>query len=430
MTKRRGAGEGSIYKRKNGKGKSKWAASVTIGRDEEGNLKRKTFYGATRKEVTDKLNEVLNTVSNGTYREPAKIKFSEWLDIWLNDYKKRGFKATTFESYESHSRLHIKPAIGYIKLSQLTTTHLQRLYNDKLDGGRSDSKKGGLSAKSVKEIHGVIYGALEQAKKEGMITINPADAVVLPKLEKPKIMFFDSEQVAIFLTAARETHYFMAYYLELATGLRRGELLGLRWKDVDMENRTVSVNQGLVRTKQGLVFQIPKTNKAIRTISIPPGVATELKNHKKLQAEKKLQAGEAWHKEIIFLTNEPELNDLVFTNEIGQPIDPRALTRHFERLIDKINMDIEMTGKKKNWKQEDVEAKKLTKISFHGLRHTYATLCLQQGVDMKTTQENLGHFDPGFTLSVYSGVTDKMKQNATDKIGNLLDACFKRTEKS
>jgi len=115
-------------------------------------------------------------------------------------------------------------------------------------------------------------------------------------------------------------------------------------------------------------------------------------------------------------------------NEIGQPVDPRALTRHFERLIEKVNKDIEETGKKENWKQENIEAKKLTKISFHGLRHTYATLCLQQGVDMKTTQENLGHFDPGFTLSVYSGVTKKMRQDATDKIGGLLSACLTRKQ--
>ena len=422
MARRRGAGEGSIYKRKNGKGKSKWAASITIGQDDKGKPKRKTFYGETREEVKNKLNEVLSKISHGTYREPAKIKFSEWLDTWLNDYKKRHLRTTTWESYESHSRLHIKPAIGYIKLSQLTTTHLQRLYNDKLDGGRSDNKKGGLSAKSVKEIHGVIYGALEQAKKEGMIIINPADAVVLPKVEKPEIKFFDSEEVAIFLTAARETHYFVAYYLELATGLRRGELLGLRWKDVDLEYKSITVTQGLLRSKDGLIFQPPKTKQSHRTISIPVGVTTELKNHKKKQAEIKLKAGEAWHKELIFLTRKPEPNDLVFTNEIGQPVDPRALTRHFERLIERINKDIEIAGEEKCWKQEDIETKKLKRISFHDLRHTYATLSLQQGVDMKTTQENLGHFDPGFTLSVYSGVTNRMKQKSTDKIGELLNS--------
>ncbi len=424
MAKKRGAGEGSIYKRKHGKGKSKWAASVIVGHDEEGKPKRKTFYGATRGEVSEKLNDVLVKANNGTYKEPAKIKLSEWLDIWLNDYMKNSLRATTWDSYEVQIRRHLKPAIGYVKLNQLTTTHLQKLYNDKLAGGRSDNKKGGLSVKSVKYMHGVIYGALEQAKKEGMLTINPADSVKLPKLEKPDIKFFDSDQVSTFLVAAKDTHYFMFYYLTLATGLRRGELLGLRWRNVDLQALTVSVNQGLVRSKQGLIFQAPKTKLAKRTINIPPEVAAELKAHKSRQSEKRLAAGVAWQKELIFLSDEPETNDLVFTNEIGQPVDPRALTRHFERIIEKVNKDIEETGKKENWKQEDIEAKKLTKISFHGLRHTYATLCLQQGVDMKTTQENLGHFDPGFTLSVYSGVTHKMKQESTEKIGNLLKTCL------
>ncbi len=427
MAKKRGAGEGTIYKRKHGKGNSKWAAALIIGYDEEGKPKRKTFYGATRSEVQDKLNKVLNKVSTGTYKEPSKTKLSKWLDNWLNDYMKNSLRPTTWESYEVQIRKHIKPAIGYLKLSQVTTSHLQKLYNDKLSGNRSDNKQGGLSVKSVRYIHGIIYGALEQAKKEGMIAINPADAVKLPKLERPEVKYFDSDQVALFLSYAKETHYFTAYYLEVATGLRRGELLGLRWKNVDLQNKSVTVSQGLVRTKQGLVFQPPKTKLGRRTISIPANVSEVLKFHHKQQDRLKEKAESAWVNELIFANkDQPESNDLVFTNEIGKPVDPRALTRHFERLIDKINRDIELIGEKGDWKQEDIEAKKIEKISFHGLRHTYATLCLQQGVDMKTIQENLGHFDPGFTLSVYSGVTDKMKQESTDKIGSILEYCLNK----
>ncbi|MFO8023499.1 MAG: tyrosine-type recombinase/integrase [Perlabentimonas sp.] len=425
MAKKRGAGEGSIYKRKHGKGKSKWAAAVTIGHDEEGKPKRKTVYGATRGEVSEKLNNILVSVNSGTYKEPAKITVAEWLDTWLNDYMKNSLRATTWHSYEVQIRRHLKPAIGHLKLNQLTTSHLQRLYNDKLSGGRCDNKKGGLSAKSVRYMHGVIYGSLEQAKKEGMLIINPADSVKLPKLEKPDIEFFDSDQIAVFLNEAKKTQYFTAYYLELATGLRRGELLGLRWKDIDLLARTVTVNQGLVRTKQGLVFQAPKTKQSKRTISIPADVAEILKFHKKRQNGLKEKAGLAWAIEHVFLQEKPEPNDLVFTNEIGRPLDPSSLTRHFKRLIVKINQEIEVVGKREKWKQEDIEVKKLPpKISFHGLRHTYATLCLQLGVDMKTTQENLGHFDPGFTLSVYSNVTQKMNQEATDKINNALLACL------
>ena len=400
---KRGNGEGSIYKRKHGKGSSLWAASITIGVNEEGKPMRKTYYGPTRNSVADKLNEALAKTKNGTYKEPAKILVREWLDTWLNDYMKNSIRVTTFENYEVQVRLHLKPAIGHVRLSQLTTAHLQKLYNEKLTGDRADHKQGGLSAKSVRIIHGVIYGALEQAKKEGMIIINPADSVKLPRLEKPEIKFFDSDQVTVFLAAAKESHYFTAYYLELATGLRRGELLGLRWKDVDLNARTISVNQGLVRTKQGLVFHPPKTKQGKRTISIPVDVAGVLKFHEKRQNNFREEAGSAWQKQLTFLSLMPEDNDLVFTNEIGKPIEPRALTRHFERLLERAG---------------------LPNICFHDLRHTFATLCLQQGVDMRTTSENLGHYDPGFTLSVYAGATTKMKQEATDKIGALLKDCI------
>jgi integrase len=404
MAKRRGAGEGSIYKRKDGTPKSKWAASVIVGYDPEtNNPKRKTFYGASRKEVVDKLNHILIKTNNGTYNEPAKLKLADWLDTWLNDYMKSSLRPTTWASYEVQVRKHIKPSLGQVKLSQLTTTHLQRLYNDKLEGGRGEQKGGGLSPRSVRYIHAVLRGALEQAKKEGMLIINPADAVKLPTHEKKEINFFDNEAVSVFLSKAKGTHYFAVYYLELATGLRRGELLGLRWADIDLHNGTVSVNRGLIRLKGGLAFQAPKTKLAKRTISIPPGVVAELKAHKVKQAEKQMAAGKLWKQEQVFLDGKAEKNDLVFTNEIGEPVCPRALTRHFERLLKKVG---------------------LPKIAFHDLRHTYATLCLQQGVDMKTTSENLGHFDPGFTLSVYSGVTNKMKQEATDKIGDLLANCL------
>jgi integrase len=426
MAKKRGAGEGTIHKRKHGKGNSLWCAVVTVGYDENNKRIRKTFYGPTRQVVAEKLNDVITQTKQGTFREPSKMPISEWLDTWLNDYMKHSLRATTFESYEVQVRKHLKPSIGAVRLHQLTTAHLQKLYNEKLTAGRADGKQGGLSVKSIRYLHGVIYGALEQAKKEGMIIINPSDSVKLPKLEKPDVKFFDSEQVSAFLQAAQNTPYFTAYYLELATGLRRGELLGLRWCDVDLELKIVSVNQGLVRTKAGLVFQPPKTKHGKRTISIPSHVAGVLKFHKKRQENLQEEAGSAWVKEMTFLNKDkPEDNDLVFTNAIGKPVDPRALTRHFERLIDNYNKQVEKEGKLKNLKAADIEKAKITKISFHGLRHTFATLSLQQGVDMRTTSENLGHFDPGFTLSVYSGVTARMKQEATDKIGNLLSDCLK-----
>ncbi len=411
MAKKRGNGEGSISQRKDGT----WVAAATVGYDvEKGKPVRKYFYGKKRGEVKDKLNDALNQVKNGNYKDPVKVLFAEWLNTWLNDYMKPSLRSTTWESYQVQVEKHIKPNLGHIRLNLLQTEHLQKLYNEKLKGGRADGKPGGLSPRSVRYIHIVIHGALEQAKKEGKIIINPADAVKLPKQDKKEIKHLDATGVSILLRAARETKHFPAYYLELSTGLRRGELLALRWQDIDFKSRNITVNQGLVRTKEGLKFQEPKNKLANRTISIPKEVMDEIKFHRKRQMTEIENAGEAYKN-----------NNLLFCNELGQPLCPRGFTRHFERLLKRCNDIIVKECIEKGMTQEQAEKVKIPKIPFHSLRHTFATMSLQEGVDMKTTQENLGHFDPAFTLRTYSGVTKRMKTEATDKIGNLLNVCMK-----
>ena len=387
MAKRRGDGEGSITRRKDGR----WQGSALIGYDREtGKPIRKYFYGKTRKEVQRKLSEIIPEVHAGTYREPANITVAEWFTTWLNVYMKPSLRPTTWESYRYQVEGHIVPALGRLKLPQLQTAHIQRLYNDKLKGGRLDGKPGGLSPKSVKYIHTVIHSALEQAKKEGMITINPADAVKLPQQEQKEIKYLDAAEAAIFLATAKDSKHFAAFFLALNTGMRRGEILGLRWQDVDFNACQLTVNQGLVRvTGKGLVFQEPKTKLSNRVINLAPVVVQVLKEHKKEQAEFRRMAGGAYDEKGL---------DLVFANELGEPICPRAFTRVFERLVKKAGLD----------------------VTFHGLRHTFATIALEQGVDIKTIQETLGHHSAAFTMDVYSSVTAKMKKEAADRVGNLL----------
>lgn len=257
MAKRRGNGEGSITKRKDGR----WQGYATIGYDPEiGKPKKKYFYGKSRKEVHRKVTEALGKVQAGTYQEPSKLKVAEWFKVWLEEYQKMSLRQTTYESYESQIDLHILPAIGHHYLSKLETSHLQALYNLKLqDGARLDGKKGGLSPRTVRYIHTIIHACLEQARREGKIMTNPADSVKLPKDHPKEHKFLDTDQVRALLKVARESHYFPAYYLALNTGLRRGELLALRWKDINLLEGEVKVCQGLVRTKEGLVFQEPKT---------------------------------------------------------------------------------------------------------------------------------------------------------------------------
>ena len=194
MAKRRGHGEGSITKRKDGK----WQGSVLLGyTSEAGKPKRKYFYGDTRKEVQQKIAETALQVQTGAFREPSKLTVAEWFTTWLNDYMKLSLRATTWESYKYQVNGHIIPALGNLKIVQLQTAHIQRLYNEKLQGGRLDGKEGGLTPKSVRYIHTVIHSCLAQAKKEGLLTVNPSDAVRLPKLEQKDIHYLDKDGIKL-----------------------------------------------------------------------------------------------------------------------------------------------------------------------------------------------------------------------------------------
>ena len=394
MAKRRGNGEGSITYRKKDK---RWQGSCTVGYDENGKPRRRYFYGKSRDEVKEKIDEAIKVVNaTGSYEEKRNMIVAEWLNEWLYNYKKHSLRPTTWESYEMNVKKHINPVIGGIKLAKLTTSDIQRLYNIKLSpGGRADKKEGALSLRSVKYIHTILKQALEQARKQHLILHNPAEATVIRREEDKKdIKFLDTEGVKKLLGRVKDSKHYPAYLLELATGLRRGELLGLRWKDVDLENGTVSVNQNLVRTKEkGLIFQPPKTKYGKRTIEIPENVVKELKKHKAKQNEYKMLLGDAYQK-----------HDLVFCKEDGSPYCPRTFARQFEIFAEKAG---------------------LQGITFHCLRHTFATLSLQEGIDIRTTQENLGHHDSAFTINVYSNATKKMKKEATNKIGNLLASCTK-----
>lgn len=381
---RRGHGEGSITKRADGK----WQGSVLTGYDPEtGKPKRTYFYGRTRAEVQIKVSDLTAKVQKGTYREPGKMTVAEWFETWLRDYMKLSLRPTTWESYTCQVKTHVVPALGHLKLSELQTMHLQRLYNEALESGRKDGK--GLAPKSVRYIHTIIHACLEQARKEHLLAFNPAGAVTLPKMNKKEIRFLSTQEITDFLDVAKDSKHYAAFYLALNTGLRRGEILGLRWRDVDFEEGRLTVSQALVRISgQGLVFQEPKTSLSSRVVDLFPAVLDVLKRHKRKQNEWRLMAGGAYNTGL----------DLVFATELGEPVDPRAFTRVFERLIAKVGI----------------------KCCFHDLRHTFATIALEQGVDTKTIQETLGHHSAAFTMDVYSGVTARMKRQVADKVGSLL----------
>jgi integrase len=386
--KKRANGEGSIFKRPNGT----WTGQITIGTDPEtGKLKRMSFSGKTRKEVKDKMTAAMADMQRGTFVEPNDLTIEQWLNMWLYDYMKPHLRPSTWSSYEMIIRLYITPRIGTIFLKNLQPEQLQLFYNDLLESGRADGK-GGLSNKTVREVHSVIHGALKQAVKNNLVIRNAAEATAPPRKIKHEMQTIDADQVVQFLNCARNDRLYAAFLLEFNTGIRRGELLGLQWKDVDLETGTISICRSLVRIynkgKTELSFQEPKTAAAKRTLPITAEVVAALKNHKKQQIEERLAFG-----------SEYEDNDLVFCSPKGTPLDPRSFTRHFDTLLNKAG---------------------LPHIRFHDARHTVATLLLEQNEHPRVVQELLGHSDISTTLGTYSHVSSDLKRKAAEKLSAVL----------
>lgn len=386
----RGNGEGCISQRKDGR----WCAVITVGRKEDGKLKQKFFYGKTRQEVAEKLNKALAEVRQGTYVEPSKLTVGEWLDTWLKEYARPHIRPSTWQNYEMVIRVHIKPAIGSLQLKQLQAAHLQRLYNEKRENGRVDGR-GGLSARTVRIIHTVMHASLKQALKEGLVARNVAEATTLPRQQKKELRVLTLEEEQRFIAAVAGDRLGTAFLLDLASGMRLGELLALRWQDVDLKEGVIRVRQALSRvkvpdgpTKTALIFQEPKTAKGKRSIPLPEWAIAALKAHKARQAQEKLLLGLAYQD-----------NGLVFATEEGKPIEPRNFIRKFYQLREKAGLPKD--------------------VNFHALRHTYATRLLEANEHPKVVQELLGHSQISMTLDTYSHVLPELKKAAAAKLNNL-----------
>jgi len=385
--KRRGNHEGSIVRRKDGR----WMALMTSGRDPQtGKLQRVALYGKTRQEVANKLNQALSDRSRGTFVAPHKLTVGEWLNTWLRDYKHPALRPVSYDSYEMFIRVHLKSALGRIPLKDLRPDQVQCFYNDKRDAG--------LSARTIRYLHTILHGALKQAMKNQLVMRNVSEATTLPGGRTRTMHPLTLEQVQQFLTAVKGDRLFAAFFLEMGTGVRRGELLGLRWQDVDLESGVLRVRQTLVRVrnhdavegerKTKLIFQEPKTEQSRRTIPIPDDIVEALRRHKARQAEERLLMGEAY-----------EDHGLVFCQANGQRIDPRNFTQYFERLLRQAG---------------------LPRIRFHDGRHTFATLMLELGEAPKTVQTMLGHTKISTTLDLYTHVSLDLEKKAAAKLNAVL----------
>lgn len=376
---KRGNGEGYIRRRPNGL----WEGQYFIGFSDDGKKQIKSIYGKTKAEVVEKLSMITNDIRSGLCLPPDQITTGQWLDIWHDEYL-GGVKESTATNYEYHIRVNIKPYIGSVKLQKLTAPVIQRLYKQRLKD---------LSPKTIKNVHGVIHKALEKAVQCHYIKYNPADACELPRIQKKEMLVLQGDSLKSFLAEIKGKQYESLFFVDVFTGMREGEILGLTWDCVDFTKGVIHVDKQLKRKKgknNRYFFDTLKNGKK-RVVVPAPVVFDVLRRVKKEQAENRLRFGTLYD----------NVDNLVFTNELGSHIGVEALWQAFKRRAKAIG---------------------LPDLRFHDLRHTYATISIQNGDDIKTVSESLGHATVAFTLDVYGHVTDKMRKDSADRMQDFIDS--------
>ncbi len=380
---RNAQGSGTIRQRPDGR----WEARFTVGRDPgTGKQIQRSVYGSTQREVRQKLAQAVAAIDNGTYTAPSKMTVGQWLDIWQRDYL-GGVKPFTVQNYAQHIKNHLKPALGAIKLNALNAHTIQGFYNGL---GVAQDGKPGLSPKTIKNLHGVLHKALQQAVKLGYLRFNPADACELPRIERKEIQPLDDEAMSAFIEAVRG-HRFEAIYLTmLFTGMRRGEACGLLWDCVDLERGTIRIDKQLqnIPGQPGEYRLVSTKNGKGRTITAAASVVKLLKKHRAQQSENRLKAGPLWQD-----------HGYVFCNEVGDHLSPSTVYHGYKRIVASIG---------------------LPDARLHDLRHSYAVASLRAGDDIKTVQGNLGHHAAAFTLDVYGHVTEEMKQASAARMEEYI----------
>ena len=379
MPKRRANGEGNIRKRKDGR----WEGRYTVGRDPEtGKAIIKNVLGKTQAEVKEKLKKAIEENVGIDYGKAKTYTVGSWLEAWMENYAKVKLRPSTFKTSQDFLKNHIKPQIGGIPLADLTSLDLQRFYKHLLDGGRVDrieakKKPKGLAPKTVRNIHQMIGSAYNLALEQRLVTKNPTQGCALPKAEHKEMQTLPIEQLTSFLREAKDSGVFALYYIDLTTGLRRGELLGLKWSDIDLEKGDLRVQRQIGRI-DGKIIEMPlKTKKAYRTLPLSADAIDVL-----MQQRRKTGNSE-W----------------VFPSPTGGPMSPDSVLHMLQRVLKRAG---------------------LPRIRFHDLRHTFATMALQNGVDVKTVSSMLGHYSAGFTLDTYAHVTTDAQLKAAQTMGNIL----------
>jgi integrase len=368
---KRAHGEGTISRRPDGT----WEGKVSLGYSAEGKRKRKAVYGKTRQEVKSKLDDLKRQIGDGTFSD-AKLTVRMYLDQWLTE-KSREVKPQTAEDYRYQLERYVTPIIGRLELSKLTPLKVQAMCGELADR---------ISAQRANKCRRVLSGALSQAVRWQLIPRNPCDAVKPLKVPKTEMQLWTPEEAARFLDSTRAHRLFALFYLAMSTGMRRGELLGLRWQDIG-EN-WLYVRQSVVDQRGHIMITTPKTEKGERRVALSPDVMEVMRHHLERQKTERHLLGIAW----------PDTG-LVFTSEVGTLLHPRNFTRTWHTL------------------QKNAGVRK---VKLHDLRHLHASMAIKSGIDPKVLADRLGHARASFTLDVYTHLFEEQRASSAVSLLDFL----------
>ncbi len=364
------------------RGKESWEVIISLGRDPLTGKRKQLSRSVrgTKRDAEALRVRLLSQRDTGIDAPPGKTTVGEFLKMWLQTYAAPNTAPKTYARYEQLMRVHVAPVLGNIPLSKLRPLHIQTVYQR--------VREKGLSARTALHCHRVLKQALGHALKWQLLARNPAEAVDPPRPERHEMPSFNSDEVRRLLATANQTPQGTLVYVAVMTGLRMGELLGLRWRDVDLGAGRISVRQTCQwLPKRGFIFRQPKTYRSARPVSVASRVVERLRQQRIKKAEERLAAGPAY-----------ENNDLVFADAVGHPIHPNTLRDAWARITAQAGL----------------------RLRFHDLRHIHASLLLQQGVHPKVVSERLGHSTVAVTLDIYSHVVPSLQVQAASQLEELL----------
>ena len=362
-------GEGTVRLRKDGR----WEGRVVIGYDDKGKPKTKSVLAHTKSECVEKLERLKEECGRTAEKLKPDMPFGEWIDFWYQYFSSPKLRPTTQATYENRIYGHIIPSVGKIPLSKLTQNDLQQFYAKLKRTGRKkdvETKGTGVSDRMVRSCHALCRSSLEKAVEEGLITRNPSIGCKLPPKKNGEMKVLTQNEIVRLLNQAYDEGYYEMFLLELTTGMRRGEILGLKWRDLNLETGELNIKRQL--TTKGI--SVPKTKSSIRTILLPPDMLELLREMKKTAKY-----------------------DWIFPSPVkeGEPRNPTAITKRFRLMLERAHCK---------------------HVRFHDLRHTFATMALENGMDVKTLSAMIGHISSETTLNIYSHITDTMQQQAAVRI--------------